>query len=76
MIDVHLFASQNLKSSGGRQGFRVHAQPGLTVLEIMEAEGLEAGEFHLVLINGVHGTFQSQLKDGDRLSLFPPIAGG
>jgi molybdopterin converting factor small subunit len=42
----------------------------------MEAEGLDADEFRLVLINGVHGTYQSQVKDGDRLALFPPIAGG
>jgi molybdopterin converting factor small subunit len=28
------------------------------------------------MINGLHCTFDSELSDGDRLGLFPPVGGG
>jgi len=30
----------------------------------------------IILINGVHGKREQMLKDGDVLSIFPPVAGG
>jgi molybdopterin converting factor small subunit len=30
----------------------------------------------IILINGVHGKREQVLKDGDVLSIFPPVAGG
>lgn len=36
----------------------------------------EEMEIGIIFINGLHGTFESRLSDGDTLSLFPPAAGG
>jgi molybdopterin converting factor small subunit len=30
----------------------------------------------IILINGVHGKREQPLKDGDVVSIFPPVAGG
>jgi sulfur carrier protein len=30
----------------------------------------------IILINGVHGKKEQVLKEGDVLSIFPPVAGG
>ncbi len=30
----------------------------------------------IILVNGVHGKREQILKDGDVLSIFPPVAGG
>ena len=30
----------------------------------------------LILVNGIHSKLDGSLKEGDRLAVFPPIAGG
>jgi molybdopterin converting factor small subunit len=30
----------------------------------------------IILINGLNGTMDQTLKEGDELSIFPPVAGG
>jgi molybdopterin converting factor small subunit len=76
MIDVRLFATLPLRSATGRKEFQIEARPALTVGEIVAAEGLAVGEVHIVMLNGVHGTLDSLVVDGDRVGLFPPIGGG
>jgi molybdopterin converting factor small subunit len=76
MIDVRLFATLPLRSATGRKEFQIEARQGLTVGEIVAAEGLDEREVHIVMLNGVHGTLASLVADGDRLGLFPPIGGG
>ncbi|MGI6066623.1 MAG: MoaD/ThiS family protein [Bacillota bacterium] len=36
----------------------------------------EEMEIGIILVNGLYGTFQTVLKEGDVLALFPPAAGG
>ena len=76
MIDVHLFATLPMRSTTGRKQFEIGSRLGLTVREIVEAEGLQPTDVHIVMINGLHGTIESELGDGDRLGLFPPVGGG
>ncbi|MCL5734947.1 MAG: MoaD/ThiS family protein [Actinobacteria bacterium] len=76
MIDVRLFAALSMHSTTGRKRFEMESRPGLTVREVIEAEGLKPGDVHLVMINGLRGTMESELRDGDRLSFFPPLGGG
>ncbi len=76
MIEVRLFATLPMHSATGRKQFEVGSRPGLTVREIVEAEGLKPTDVHIVMINGLHGTMESELGDGDRLGLFPPVGGG
>jgi molybdopterin converting factor small subunit len=30
----------------------------------------------IILVNGLNGTMDQTLKEGDELSIFPPVAGG
>jgi molybdopterin converting factor small subunit len=76
MIEVRLFATLPMHSTTGRREFQLAPRPGLTVLGVIQAEGLSADEIHIILINGAPGTLDSQLNDGDRLAVFPPVGGG
>jgi molybdopterin synthase sulfur carrier subunit len=76
MIDVRLFATLPLRSATGRKEFQLAPRDGLTVGEIVDAEGLKRTDIHIVMVNGRHGTLESELHDGDRLGLFPPVGGG
>jgi molybdopterin converting factor small subunit len=76
VIDVRLFATLPMRSVTGRKQFELESRPGLTVREVVEAEGLKTTDVHIVMINGLHGTMESELGDGDRLGLFPPVGGG
>lgn len=33
-------------------------------------------EIKLIFLNGIHAKMDTEVKDGDRLGLFPPIGGG
>ncbi len=76
MIEVRLFATLPRRSATGRKQFEVPFSAGLTVRDLVEQEGLEPREVHIVMINGVHGTMDSELREGDRLGLFPAVGGG
>ncbi|MGI6685898.1 MAG: MoaD/ThiS family protein [Bacillota bacterium] len=51
---------------------------GTTVEEVMSDLSITKEEMKIgiILINGLHGTFDTVLHEGDLLSLFPPAAGG
>jgi len=76
MIDVRLFATLPMRSRTGNKELRLEPLPGLTVRRVVEGEGLDLSEVHIVMINGLHGTIDSELSDGDRVGLFPPVGGG
>ncbi|MCZ7665424.1 MAG: MoaD/ThiS family protein [Gemmatimonadetes bacterium] len=76
MIDVRLFATLPMRSSTKRKEFTLEPQPGLTVADVIESEGLKESDIHIIMINGSHGRLESRLEDGDRLGLFPPVGGG
>jgi molybdopterin converting factor small subunit len=76
MIDVRLFATLPMRSSTGRKELQLEPLSGLTVRQVVEGEGLNVSDVHIVMINGLHGTLDSELSDGDRLGLFPPVGGG
>ncbi len=76
MIDVRLFATLPMHSAKGRKEFQLEAVPGLTVRSVVLGEGLAENEVHIVMINGQHGNLDSELHEGDRVGLFPPVGGG
>ena len=76
MIEVRLFATLAPRRPNGGKRFEVEARPGLTARRIAEEAGLDPADVYLVMINGIHGSLDSELEDGDRLGLFPPVGGG
>jgi len=82
MIEVRLYA--NLAPAGrplphlagGAAGFEIEARSGLTVRDLVTEASIPAADVAVVMINHGRGTLDSLLGDGDRLGLFPAVAGG
>ncbi len=50
---------------------------GTTLQEFLEKElGVPSGEVKIVFVNGASQSFDHVLADGDRVGIFPPVAGG
>ena len=73
MIEVRLFA-------GLRQGRQkiYQMEPGSVknVQDIMDVLSIERKEVNILLINGFHQKPETEVKDGDIVSLFPAVGGG
>ena len=76
MIEVRLFATLVPRSRRGERRFEVEAAPGLTVRDVVRREELVPEDIHIVMRNGSHAKMDSELDDGDRIGLFPPVGGG
>jgi sulfur carrier protein ThiS len=46
------------------------------VSDLLNALGIPAGRYKLIILNGLHCKEDKMLSEGDRVSIFPPIAGG
>ena len=73
MIEVRLFATLRQ----GRQKV-YHVEPGSvnTVQDIMDVLNVPRSEVNIMLINGFHQKPETEVKDGDIVSLFPAVGGG
>ena len=73
MIEVRLFA-------GLRQGREkiYHWELGSirNVQDIMDRLDIQRKEVNILLINGFHQKPETEVKDGDIVSLFPAVGGG
>ncbi len=49
---------------------------GTSILDILDRLDINREDASLVLLNGIDGDVDRKLKDGDVLSLFPPVGGG
>lgn len=51
-------------------------EPGATVGSVMSKLGIPQEMVTIIFLNNIHADFDTILKDGDSLGLFPPIGGG
>lgn len=73
-VDVKLFAT--LQEAAPRaSGSRV-VEEGTSVRTLVRRLGIPEMKAKLIFINGIKGTLDSVLRDGDRLGIFPPVGGG
>lgn len=56
--------------------FPFEAADGATVADVVAAFGVPEDKPRIILVNGVHSGLDAKLKEGDTVSLFPPVAGG
>lgn len=47
-----------------------------TILDILKIVNIKEEEIAILLLNGMDGKSNRKIKDGDILSLFPPVGGG
>jgi sulfur carrier protein len=49
---------------------------GTTILDVADALGIPKEALALTMVNGIPMEDSHILKDGDKLSIFPPVGGG
>jgi sulfur carrier protein ThiS len=77
-IELALFAkfsSRHPVADAGRSARPIEVAEGSTLGDLIGALGL-SDEPRISFINGRHGEDDAVLAEGDRVAVFPPIAGG
>jgi len=77
-IEVKLFATLRdyLPKGSSRFSCKIKVDGSTRVQDILSRLKIPEGIPKIILINGVHGKKEQVLKEGDVLSVFPPVAGG
>ncbi len=77
-IELKLFANfrDYLPKGSDRFSSKIKVGPSERVADVLQKLGLPKDHPKIILINGVHAKEEDRLKDGDILSVFPPVAGG
>ena len=78
-IEARLYATLRKYHPEGKVGEALIRElaEGTTVQKLLENElGVPLGEIKTVFVNGVSRSFDHVLADGDRVGIFPPVAGG
>lgn len=72
-IRVRLFAT--LREGRGKE-MQMDFEGETTPLAIIEKLDIPRAEVAILLVNGMDGKFDQNLKEGDTVSIFPPVGGG
>ena len=77
-IEVRLFAilQKHLPPGSGAYSCRLHMGDGSRVKDALTRLSLPVELPKILLVNGVKSSDEVALKDGDVLSVFPPLGGG
>lgn len=77
-VDVALFAylaDYQPDGLGGRHARALDLAEGATIESVIAKIGLP-DQPRIVFVNNRHAAEADELHDGDRLAIFPPVAGG
>lgn len=77
-VQLNLYASLRsyLPDYLSKQDPTMDVEEGKTVGQLIEDLNIPQDAPKILFVNGIHAKRDQVLKDGDRLALFPPIAGG
>ena len=78
LVSLALFASLSQYEPdglGGRHARDVEFPEGFSVADVVAHLDLP-DEPRVIFVNGLHAPEERVLKQGDRLAIFPPVAGG
>ncbi len=77
-IEVKLFATLRdyLPDGSGRFSCKMEIEGPTRVQDVLLKLRIPEEMPKIILINGIHGKKDQVLKEGDVLSVFPPVAGG
>lgn len=73
-LEIKCFASLAEHSPPG--GILRAVPEKAAVGQVMDMLGIARDDVKIIFINGTHADAQTELKDGDRLGLFPAVGGG
>lgn len=77
-VDVRLYAALASRLPENRTGntCAMEIRTGMSVRDVLRELKIAENEPKIMFVNGVHAKLDDVLEDGDRLAVFPPIAGG
>ena len=77
-IELKLFATLRdyLPKGSDRFSCKLKIEENTHVKDILAKLKIPEDMPKIILVNGVHGKGEQVLKEGDVLSVFPPVAGG
>ena len=77
-IEVKLFATLRdyLPKGSGRFSCKIEIDASTRIQDILSRLKIPEEIPKIILVNGVHRQTEQILKEGDVLSVFPPVAGG
>jgi molybdopterin converting factor small subunit len=77
-IEIKLFATLRdyLPKGSSRFSCKMEVDHPTRVQEILSRLKIPEDMPKIILVNGIHGKKEQILKEGDVLSIFPPVAGG
>ena len=78
-IHVRLYASLERYTPFEKDRSSFHemeVDEGTTVGQLLQTLRVPADTVKLIFLNGVHANADHILREGDRLGVFPPVAGG
>ncbi|MBQ8216954.1 MAG: MoaD/ThiS family protein [Oscillospiraceae bacterium] len=73
MIEVRLFAGLR---EGRQKIYQMDNTDIACVQDVMDLLNIKRSEVNILLINGFHQKPETEVKDGDVVSLFPAVGGG
>lgn len=72
-VEVRLFAT--LRKDRKKKYF-LDLDKETIIIEVLNRLKINKEDVNLILLNGIDGNVERELKDKDVLSLFPPVGGG
>ncbi len=77
-IEVHLFASltKYLPDNSKNKTCIIELSDHSIVSDLIKIMKLPDHAIKLIFVNGIHASRTSELNDGDRVGIFPPVGGG
>ncbi len=77
-IEIHLYASltKYLPKNAKNKTCILELSDHLLVSDLIKKMKLPDQTIKLIFLNGIHASRTSELKDGDRVGIFPPVGGG
>jgi len=76
-VELRLFGHlREYLPTQGQPGVQMDVPEGFTLQDLIEKLGIPPSDPKIVLVNGVHAPKEQLLQEDDRVSIFPPIAGG
>jgi len=78
-IELRLFASlarYTPDRTGSLGNCIMEIAEGTTIIDILRRLEVPLDKVRVIFLNGLHAAGEEVLKEGDRVGVFPPVAGG
>lgn len=73
-IQLKLFASLNALAPENADSLPIEA--GISVETLLTRLNIPVAKAHLIFIDGIKQSLDARLNGGERVGIFPPVAGG